>query len=318
MLVEHQHATSDPETTAIVKRSAAALEGKRPEDAEQLARVAIGRDPAFVPARLALGRALEARGRHADAAAVYADAARISPFSSGVSGSLRRVWVAPLTGFGIVAVMLWAVFRIVGRQFDQHTVLLGLLVSTAILIAGTLVVLQRRRRRFASLSAEDRRLIEAHSGSELLTGPLSNRLVAMTGVIVLLSAAGVLFAVGTKPSLGFKVGDCFTLDGRTSIEQVSTIPCALPHGTEIYAVIIDPAPSDAPYPGIEAVRAAANPGCEVAFERFVGAPYTTASRYWISILSPQEPYWAIGVRSNWCTIQDRRGDQMTGSAAGTG
>jgi hypothetical protein len=318
MLVEHQHATSDPETTAIVKRSDAALAGKRPDEADQLARLAIGRDPAFVPARLALGRALEARGRHAEAAAVYAEAARISPFSSGVSGSLRRVWVAPLTGFGVVAVLLWGVFRIVGRQFDQNTVLLGLLVSTAILIGGTLLVLQRRRRRFASLSPEDRRLIEVHGGGGLLAGPVSNRLVAIAGVILLLSAAAVLFAVGTKPSLGFKAGDCFTLDRNTSIERVSVIPCALPHGTEIYAVIVDPTPLDAPYPGIEAVRAAANPGCEAAYERFVGAPYTTSSRYWINILSPEEPYWAIGIRTNWCAVHDRRGRQTTGSARGTG
>lgn len=318
MLVEHQHATSDPATTAIVQGSDAALKAGRPEDAEQLARMAIGRDAAYVPARLALGRALEARGQTAEAAAVYAEAARISPFSAGVSGSLRRVWIAPLAGFGLVAGVLWAVFRVVGRQFDQRTVLIGLLVSTAVLVVGTLVLLHRRRRRFASLSAEDRRLIEAHGGGGLLAGPAPSRLMAVGGVIVLLSVAAVLFAVGTKPSLGIKVGDCFTLDRQTSIEQISAIPCALPHGTEVYAVVVDPAPSVAPYPGIDAVRAAANPGCEAAYERFVGAPYTTSSRYWINVLSPEEPYWAIGIRTNWCAVHDRKGRQTTGSAKGSG
>ena len=318
MLVEQRHAASDPTTTAMVHRSDAALKAGRPDDAERFARAAIERDPSYVPARLALGRALEARGKHVEAASVYADAARISPFSAGVSGSLRRVWLAPLTGFGIVALVLWGIFRIVGRHFDAFTVLVGLLISTAVLITGTLVMLQRRRWRFASLSAEDRKLLQAHGRGELLAGPASSRIMAVTAVIVLLSAAAVVFAVGTKPSLGMKVGDCFTLDRQTSIEQVSAIPCALPHGTEIYAVIMDPAPVDAPFPGIDAVRAAAKPGCEAAYERFIGAPYTTASRYWMNILSPEEPYWVIGIRTNWCAVYDRRGQQTSGSAKGSG
>lgn len=318
MLVEHRHAASDPTTTAMVHRSDAALNAGRPDDAARLARTAIERDPGYVPARLALGRALEALGKPVEAAAVYADAARISPFSAGVSGSLRRIWFAPLTGFGVVALVLWGIFRIVGRHFDQFTVLVGLLISTAVLIAGTLVMLQRRRRRFAALSAEDRKLLEAHGRGELLAGPASGRIVAVTGVILLLSAAAVLFAFGTKPSLGMKVGDCFTLDKQTSIEQVAAIPCSLPHGTEIYAVVMDPAPNDAPYPGIEAVQAAAKPQCVAAYERFIGAPYTTASRYWMNILSPEEPYWVIGIRTNWCAVHDRNGHQTSGSAKGSG
>jgi hypothetical protein len=318
MLAEHRYAASDPTTTAMVHRSEAALKAGRRDEAEQLARAAIARDDRYVPARLALGRALESLGKHGEAASVYAEAARMSPFSAGVSGSLRRVWIAPLTGFGIVAGVLWAVFRIVGRQFDQRTVLVGLLVSTAVLVAGTLVMLQRRRRRFAGLSADDRRVLEAHGRGALLAGQSSGRLLAVAFVILLLSAAAVVFAVGTKPSLGMKVGDCFTLDKQTSIEQVSAIPCALPHGTEIYAVIVDPAPVDAPFPGIDAVRAAAKPGCEAAYERFIGAPYTTASRYWMNILSPEEPYWVIGIRTNWCAVYDRNGHQTTGSAKGSG
>ena len=318
MLVEHRHAASDPTTTAMVQRSNAALQADRPEQAEQLARAAIARDDRYVPARLALGRALEALGKPVEAAAVYADAARISPFSAGVSGSLRRVWLAPLTGFGLVAFVLWGVFRIVGRHFDQFTVLVGLLISTAVLVAGTLVMLQRRRRRFAALSPEDRKLLEAHGRGELFGGPASGRIIAVTGVILMLSAAGVLFAFGTKPSLGMKVGDCFTLDKQTSIEQVAAIPCALPHGTEIYAMVVDPAPLDSPYPGIEAVQAAAKPQCVAEYERFIGAPYTTASRYWMNILSPEEPYWAIGIRTNWCAVYDRKDRQSTGSARGTG
>jgi hypothetical protein len=111
---------------------------------------------------------------------------------------------------------------------------------------------------------------------------------------------------------------CFTLDRHSSIQQVSAIPCALPHGTEVYAVVENPAPLDAPYPGVEAVRAYANPTCEAAYEAFVGVPYRPSSRLWISILSPEEPYWVIGVRTAWCSLQARDGEQTTGSARGSG
>jgi Septum formation len=271
-----------------------------------------------VPARLALGRALEASGRPAEAATVYAEAARISPFSPGVSKSLRRVWVAPLAGFSIVAALMWGTFRVVGRQFDQRTVLFGLLISATVLIVGTLLLLFRQRRRFASLSEDDRRLLEVHSRTGLLIGPASGRLVLVGMVIVLLSGAAVMFAMGTKPSLGMKVGDCFTLDSRTSIEQISAIPCDLPHGTEIYATVEDPAPSDAPYPGVETVRAGAEAGCEVAYQQFFGVPYSRSARLHIFILSPEAPYWDIGVRTNWCSLQDPKGRQTSGSAKGSG
>lgn len=317
MFVQQQNATSDPRTTEIVRQSDAALEAGQPADAERLARQAVDRDGAYIPARLALGRALEAAGNHAEAAAVYAAAARLSPFSSGVSRSLRRVWMAPLAGFGVVAAVLWAVLRIVGRQFDQRSVLIGLFISAAVLIIGTLVVLGRQRRRFSSLSADDRRLVESYGGG-LVAGPAPGRLMAVAVVIVLLSSAAVLFAIGTKPSLAMKVGDCFTLDRDTSIEQVSAIPCDLPHGVEVYAVVEDPAPPGAPYPGVDAVRAAAKDGCEAAYEPFVGAPYTGSSRLWINILAPEEPYWVTGVRTNWCALQDPNGRQTSGSARGSG
>jgi hypothetical protein len=223
-----------------------------------------------------------------------------------------------LAGLAGVSGIVWFVFRVVTRQFDQRTVLIALLVSTAILIVGTLAILAGRRRRFAMLSVEDRRLLETHGGGLLLGGgSTSSRLAAVGSVILVLSGAAALFAVGTKPSLQMSVGDCLTLDRQTSIQSVSAIPCALPRGEEIYAIVTDPAPPGAPYPGIEAVRAAAKPGCEAAYKVFIGEPYTTSSTLWISILSPEEPYWVLDIRQNWCAVSDPSGQQMTGSARGS-
>jgi Septum formation len=319
MLVPHQHATSDPTTTDLVRRSAAALHAKHLVDAEAMARTAIARDAAHIPARLALGRALEAQGRHAEAAAVYAEAARISPYSPGVSRSLRRVWVAPLAGFGIVSGILLLVVRLLGREFDEHTVLLALLISVGALIAGTVFVLWDRHRRFASLSPEDRALIRAHGDAGgLLAMPAPGRLLFVGVVIVSLSVASILFALGTKYTVSLKVGDCFTLDRVTSIEHISAIPCDLPHGTEVYATVDDPSPPGAPYPGIDVVRAGAASTCAAAYTTFIGAPYTTLSRFHIFVLSPEQSYWDVGVRMNICTVQDPRAHQTTGSAKGTG
>lgn len=318
MLVEHRHGRSDEATELFVQRSDAALAAGNAEEAETLARIAVGRDAAYVPARLALGRSLEAQGLHADAAGAYADAARISPLSPGVRTSLRRVWIAPLAGLGIVYGIALIVFRELGRRFDQHTVLAGLLLVTLALVVWALALLLRRRQRFAALSAEDRRLLETQGSAGLFEGLTQGRLLFVGAAVVLLSGATVLFAVGMKPSLNLKVGDCFSLDGRPMVEEVSAIPCDLPHGSEVFATVDDPAPPGAPYPGVDVVRAAATSGCQAAYKRFVGVPYVRSSKWWINILSPAESYWVIGIRVNWCTLATVRGEQTMGSARGSG
>jgi hypothetical protein len=318
MLVEQRHASSDDATEAFVRRSDAALAAGNAADAESLARIAVGRDATYIPARLALGRSLEAQDLHAESAAVYADAARISPLGSGVRTSLRRVWIAPLAGLGIVYGIAVIVFRELGRRFDQHTVLAGLLILTLALVMWALALLVRRRRRFASLSAEDRRLLETQGSAGLFEGLTPGRMLFVGALIVLLSGATVMFAVGMKPSLSLKIGDCFSLDGRPMVEEVSAIPCDLPHGIEVFATVDDSAPAGAPYPGMDAVRAAATPGCQAAYERFVGVPYVRSSKWWINILSPAESYWVIGIRVNWCTLATVHGEQTMGSGRGSG
>lgn len=318
MLIEHRHGKSDEATETFARRSDAALAAGNAEDAETLARIAVDRDSAYVPARLALGRALEAQGLHAEAAAAYADAARISPLSPGVRTSLRRVWIAPLAGLGIVYGIALIVMKALGRRFDQHTVEAGLLLVTLVLVAWALALMTRRRRRFTALSAEDRRLLETQGSAGLFEGLTPGRLLFVGVLIVLLSGATVMFAVGMKPSLNLKVGDCFSLDGRPMVEEVSAIPCDLPHGIEVFATVDDPAPPGAPYPGMDAVRAAATPGCQAAYERFVGVRYVRSSKWWINILSPAESYWVIGIRANWCTLATVRGEQTMGSGRGSG
>jgi hypothetical protein len=302
---------------AAVASTDAALAAGNAEDAETYAQIAIGRDPAFVPARLALGRALEAQARHPEAAATYAEAARMAPLGSGVRTSIRRVWLAPIAGFGVVYAVAIVAFRELGRRFDQRTVLLSLLVLTLAIIVWTLVFLGRRRRRFASLSADDRRILEVQGSGGLFAGLAAGRFLAVGAVMILLSGAAVVFAVGQKASLQMRVGDCFTLDRRSSIEQIAAIPCELPHGTEVIGIFTYPEPAGAGYPGVEAARGEAMPFCTTAYQAYVGIAYPGSNVYWLSAMVPEQSYWDVNVRSAWCTVVDMQLRQTSGSARGT-
>ncbi len=212
----------------------------------------------------------------------------------------------------------WSGWASVGRRFDQRSVLVGLLIVTTALILWTLLFLRSRRRRLESLTPAERRVVEAQAGAGSIDSQARTRLALIGGLIVVLSSVVILFAVTTKSSLNLQVGDCVTVEPNVTFQTVAAIPCALPHGNEIYAVIEIPAPSGAPWPGDTSLRAAAEPGCEAAYATFIGAPYIRSSRWWISIFVPEDPYWAIGVRSTWCTVANVKGAQTSGSARGTG
>jgi Septum formation len=306
---------ADPVTRGLVEQSYAALSIGDVGRAAEIARAALERDPAEVPALAALAKALEAAGDARGAAIVYAEIVRRSPSEEDARIGLRRLWVAPLVALGFVAWIALAALRGLSRGFYQGTVLAGLLVTAVALLVAMLYIVRWRRRRFSSLSPADRRLLAASTGS-LLRDPTAYALVISLGVIVLLGAAAILFATGTKPSLEMKVGDCIDLPGTTSIQQISSVPCELPHDREIYAVSTNPAAPGAPYPGEPAVQAAAFPDCEAAYAVFVGEPYSPRSRYSIRLLYPQQPYWDIGIRTTFCTIADPHRGQLTGSGRG--
>ena len=309
--------TTDATTKRLVDASTQATRAGRAYDGERLARAAIGRDERYMPARMALGRALEARGLHAEAAGVYAEVARLAPLGSGVTRSIRRLWSAPLAGFGIVAGLIWGIWRVVGRQLDARLVFYALILCAALLIGGVVVVTLRRRRRFAGLSAEDRAVVEAHVAGSFSMGVPAGSLALMGLSVVLLAGAGFIYSIGTKPSLSMKVGDCFTLS-EASFQSVSTVPCGFPHVTEIYADFVDPAPVGAGFPGLDAIRATAMPTCEAEYASFIGAPYAEGATFKITILVPEKSYWDRGMRRSFCSVSRPDLDQVTGSARGSG
>ena len=315
--IDDQSISADTDVARYVDRANEALAAGDAELAAGFARAALARDPTSVAGLMALGASMEALGEPAAAAAAYAQAARRAPLQPAPTSALRRLWVAPLIGFTIAAWVALLAFRVVRQEFDQRSVLLGLFFAAAALLIAMLASIWRRRRRFASLSRTDRTVLEAAARGWLRDEPIAPAIVGSLVIIGVLSAAAVLFAVGTKPTLSLAVGDCFTLTQRASIQQISAIPCDLAHGTEVFAVFAYPEPSTAPYPGVDAIRAEPMPFCTAAYEAYVGVPYVGRRFYWVSSMGPEQPYWDIGIRTAFCTVVPRDGGQSTGSARGT-
>ncbi len=294
-----------------------AAEAKRWTEAESLARRALALDPESSEARVTLGRALESRARYSEAAAEYARATRAEPISADALENLLRVWAAPVAIFGLVGVLAHLVLRFVLNHFEQTRVVAGLLVLAVALLLTAAIAVVRRRYRFRSLTAEDRRFVQILERDRGWAAPERGPLILVGIVIAVLAAAAVTFGATTKLSTDIRPGDCFTTDERASIQKVSAIPCELPHSTEIYAQFRDPSPSGAPYPGPATLQALTFERCLARFEAFVGVKYNKQRRLQIQNYVPEQDYWDQGVRDTWCGVRRLDGGQLLGSVRQT-
>lgn len=112
-----------------------------------------------------------------------------------------------------------------------------------------------------------------------------------------------------------EVGDCWDdPEGGYGdyVETVAQVPCSEPHDNEVYYVFDLP---DGPYPGDVEMAAAANQGCQEAFDSFVGIPYEESSLDFIWFAPFGEMEWEkYGDREVQCSVFDMTTDQLTGSA----
>ena len=215
---------------------------------------------------------------------------------------------------GLVLVWLALVaVRAVRDTFDRRTVVASLLLLALALVI-VLYVAARARRRGTGFLAATEPGVDSDSDRRIFLVR-----VGLAGLVLLaLAAAAILFAIGAKSTLRLQVGDCFSPEQQTSVEEVATVPCALPHGLEIFAIASDPAPSGAPFPGLEAIRAVARSTCERAYPAYVGEPYDRSSRFAIDVLSPEQPYWDIGMHFSYCALMEPGGGQTSGSGRAGG
>ena len=213
----------------------------------------------------------------------------------------------------VLAWLAFVVVRVVREHFDRRTVVASLLLLALAIVTVAYVAVRARRRGTGFLAATEPG-VESDIDRQMFLVR-----VGLAGLVLLaLAAAAILFAIGTKSTLRLQVGDCFSPDQQPSVAEVATVPCALPHGLEIFAIASDPAPAGAAFPGLEAIRAAARSTCERAYPAYVGEPYGRFSRFAINVLSPEQPYWDIGMHFSYCALMDPGGRQTSGSGRAGG
>jgi hypothetical protein len=118
-----------------------------------------------------------------------------------------------------------------------------------------------------------------------------------------------------------EVGECLDVPGLrdpevTQLVDLEVIDCAEPHDAEVFARIsLDDEP-EAPYPGDEHVRSAADQVCFERFEAYVGIRYVDA-RLEIVHLRPPVAAWVRGDRIVTCLLVNATAEPLLGSMAGT-
>jgi Septum formation len=112
------------------------------------------------------------------------------------------------------------------------------------------------------------------------------------------------------------VGDCVDIaDAEPGAVEVGTArrrDCAEPHGLEVFHVGSLNDAESAPYPGDEAVLAAADQMCLDAFAPYVGIAYVDSTLE-IAHLRPDQNVWLHGDRIVRCVTQDRALQPLIGT-----
>jgi hypothetical protein len=121
--------------------------------------------------------------------------------------------------------------------------------------------------------------------------------VVLAGLALVLAP---LAGCGSRGVLELKVGDCLRASDLRAEPAVDVaVDCEQPHDAEIYAATELP---DGPYPGVEAMRAAADDFCLPLFAAFVGTDYL-ASELDVYPLLPSEDGWnSAGDREILCVL----------------
>jgi hypothetical protein len=303
---------------AQVAIAAAWVADRRLIEAEAAARAAIELDPELANAHYVLGIALELQKSKTDAERQYEIAVELDPANDSAA---ERLWLAsraPLLGalsFASFVAFEAARGLLFNGRISYQFVALILLVVTAAFVGAVLVGKWRQRRRLARLTPYARTIValqDRRPPAQALRQVLLPTAV-VTAVIVSLSALTVLFALGWRATVNLHVGDCFTTDTHESVQKVTTIPCQLPHDAEVYAVLTDPAPPGAPYPGLAAVHASAHSRCNTRYESYVGVPFDANADKWVQTWVPEQSYWDVNIRTLYCALADPEGGQLTGS-----
>jgi hypothetical protein len=114
------------------------------------------------------------------------------------------------------------------------------------------------------------------------------------------------------------VGQCFNTTAfvpgsEIDVSTAQIVDCAGPHQHEVYAVVVEPDPPGASYPGDEPMDELASDQCLAAFTPYTGVDYQ-ASSYDIANARPDRASWSRGDRNVICALHDADFGELTGSA----
>ncbi|HUQ62438.1 MAG TPA: septum formation family protein [Acidimicrobiales bacterium] len=151
----------------------------------------------------------------------------------------------------------------------------------------------------------------------------AKKLVLVLAILVILGAllAGgiyLLISGGDEDGVAYtslEPGNCFN-NPPENFKRVTTVPCTGSHDLEVIAVVTDPSPKDAPYPGTAALVQVASERCAPDFQIYVGIPVDQSQLRQVEIV-PQESSWTDGSRRLVCTVRSPGGEPLSRPARGS-
>ncbi len=174
------------------------------------------------------------------------------------------------------------------------------LVLAPIILLGVIAVIVAIRARRAGLRLATVALVIA--AVALVAGIGTAAAVALDG-----GSSGVKYSALVP-------GDCLKKPG-VAFETTERVDCAKPHDLEVFALVDDPAPKGAKYPGRDLMDREANVACAPQFESYVGVPLDL-SQLGGTYFVPTKATWDANSRRLLCTVSAKTG-QLTGSVKGT-
>jgi len=152
------------------------------------------------------------------------------------------------------------------------------------------------------------------AGLRLATAALA--IAALALMLGITTAVGVALngdSGGVKYS-SLVPGNCLEKPGD-AFETAQRVDCAKPHDLEVFALVDDPAPRGAKYPGRDLMDREANVACPPQFQSYVGVPFDE-SQLGVTFFVPVKATWEANSRRLLCTVSAKTG-KLTGSVKGT-
>jgi Septum formation len=121
-----------------------------------------------------------------------------------------------------------------------------------------------------------------------------------------------------------EIGDCFARPGSAAtpsrgedVSSVDVLPCDVPHVYELVDVVALQHPSDADFPGADALFEYGSQGCAEDFDEIVGTPLPQSALQMV-LITPLGEGWDEGDREILCVAVRDDGRPLEQTVIGSG